>query len=177
MNLNNLRLIYVYTPLLCLLSSLLVSMWITYRKDICRIHFYFIRIQFLCCSLNEYLWRLMFQQIQAQTIIVIHPGSMYLRMGRASDLKPITLLHAIARRRLSNGTKYKDSFLPLTVTLVSTRVNVRQDLVLMFLSVVIFGRQRSWRKRWKSLGCRCRIHFNPVCSPMEAEDMLHRHNK
>jgi len=67
----------------------------------------------------------MFQQIQAQTIIVIHPGSMYLRMGRASDLKPITLLHAVARRRLSNGTKYMDSLLPSTVTLVSIKMNLQ----------------------------------------------------
>lgn len=59
------------------------------------------------------------QQIQAQTIIVIHPGSMYLRMGRASDLKPVTLLHAVARRCLSGGIKYKDSFLPPAVILVS----------------------------------------------------------
>jgi actin-related protein 8 len=59
------------------------------------------------------------QQIQAQTIIVIHPGSMYLRMGRASDLKPVTLLHAVARKRLPNGTKYKDHFLPPAVTLVN----------------------------------------------------------
>lgn len=59
------------------------------------------------------------QQIQAQTIIVIHPGSMYLRMGRASDLKPVTLLHAVARRRLPSGIKYKDSFLPPAVILVS----------------------------------------------------------
>jgi len=50
---------------------------------------------------------------------------MYLRMGRACDLKPITLLHAIARRRLPNGATYKDSLLPPTVTLVSTGINVQ----------------------------------------------------
>ncbi|KYN11816.1 Actin-related protein 8 [Trachymyrmex cornetzi] len=68
-----------------------------------------------------------FQQIQAQTIIVIHPGSMYLRMGRASDLKPITLLHAIARRRLPNGVKYKDSLLPPTVTLTKELTQAMEE--------------------------------------------------
>lgn len=65
---------------------------------------------------------------------------MYLRMGRASDLKPITLLHAVARRRLLNGTKYKDNLLPSSVTLVSKRLI---EHIIMFLSVIVFDRQRS----------------------------------
>ncbi|KAK0076012.1 hypothetical protein PV325_006017 [Microctonus aethiopoides] len=53
------------------------------------------------------------QQIQAQTVIIIHPGSQNLRMGRASDLNPITILNAIARKRkLPNGIAYRDAFLP-----------------------------------------------------------------
>jgi len=38
-------------------------------------------------------------QIQPQTIIVIQPGSVNLRIGRASDAFPITVPHCIARRR------------------------------------------------------------------------------
>ncbi|XP_076756676.1 actin-related protein 8 isoform X1 [Xylocopa sonorina] len=56
------------------------------------------------------------EQIQAQTIVIIHPGSMYLRMGRASDLNPCTILNAIARRRLAGGLEYKDSLLPPAVS-------------------------------------------------------------
>ncbi|EZA55915.1 hypothetical protein DMN91_010634 [Ooceraea biroi] len=67
------------------------------------------------------------EQIQAQTIIVIHPGSMYLRMGRASDLKPVTLLHAVARRRLPSGTRYKDSFLPPAVTLTKELTQAMEE--------------------------------------------------
>lgn len=60
------------------------------------------------------------EQIQAQTISsIIHPGSIYFYMRRASDLKPITLLHAMARTYLPNGIKYKDNFLPLYVILTS----------------------------------------------------------
>lgn len=55
------------------------------------------------------------QQIQAQTIIVIHPGSLYLRIGRASDLNPHTLLHVVARRRLPSGAVHHDTFLPQQV--------------------------------------------------------------
>uniref|UniRef100_A0A6P7FJ58 Actin-related protein 8 n=1 Tax=Diabrotica virgifera virgifera TaxID=50390 RepID=A0A6P7FJ58_DIAVI len=49
--------------------------------------------------------------VHSKSIIVIHPGSFNLRIGRASDLNPVTTLHAIARRRLPSGFIYKDSFL------------------------------------------------------------------
>lgn len=67
-----------------------------------------------------------FQQIQAQTVIIIHPGSQNLRMGRASDLNPCTILNAIARRRKVGGTEYHDSSLP------SLAPRVRQNLVSSF---------------------------------------------
>jgi len=67
---------------------------------------------------------------------------MYLRMGRASDLKPVTLLHAVARRRLPSGIKYKDSFLPSAVILVSiNKYEVYSKKVL--LSTFVFYRQKS----------------------------------
>ncbi|KAL1128958.1 hypothetical protein AAG570_013492 [Ranatra chinensis] len=53
--------------------------------------------------------------MQAQSIIVIHPGSLYLRIGRASDLNPHTELHAIARRRLVPGAIHRDTILPPVV--------------------------------------------------------------
>ncbi|XP_055533303.1 actin-related protein 8 [Wyeomyia smithii] len=52
------------------------------------------------------------EHLQAQNIIVIHPGSLYLRMGRASDVNPCRIIHAIARRRKPNGRVYRDSLLP-----------------------------------------------------------------
>ncbi|XP_050067161.1 actin-related protein 8 [Anopheles maculipalpis] len=53
--------------------------------------------------------------IQAQNIIVIHPGSHYLRIGRASDVNPVRILHAIARRRKSGGDVHRDGVLPPVV--------------------------------------------------------------
>uniref|UniRef100_A0A1B0FKW0 Uncharacterized protein n=1 Tax=Glossina morsitans morsitans TaxID=37546 RepID=A0A1B0FKW0_GLOMM len=55
--------------------------------------------------------------MQAQKIIVIHPGSLYLRIGRASDLNPTTILHAIGKRRRKNLKSnedfiYSDNLLP-----------------------------------------------------------------
>uniref|UniRef100_A0A1A9VSH4 Uncharacterized protein n=1 Tax=Glossina austeni TaxID=7395 RepID=A0A1A9VSH4_GLOAU len=55
--------------------------------------------------------------MQAQKIIVIHPGSLYLRIGRASDLNPTTILHAIGKRRRKNLKNnenfiYSDYLLP-----------------------------------------------------------------
>ncbi|XP_055716979.1 actin-related protein 8 [Phlebotomus papatasi] len=52
------------------------------------------------------------EQIQAQMIIVIHPGSLNLRMGRASDLNPHRTLHAVARRRKPGGQVHHDTILP-----------------------------------------------------------------
>lgn len=48
-------------------------------------------------------------------IIIIHPGSLNLRIGRASDLNPHRILNAIARRRKPGGVVHRDPFLPLAV--------------------------------------------------------------
>lgn len=52
--------------------------------------------------------------MQAQRIIIIHPGSLYVRIGRASDLNPITLLHAVAyrKRESTSAQGHRDALLP-----------------------------------------------------------------
>lgn len=40
---------------------------------------------------------------------------MNLRIGRASDLNPYCMLHAIARRRKPGGLSYRDPVLPPTI--------------------------------------------------------------
>lgn len=47
-------------------------------------------------------------------IVIIHPGSLYLRIGKASDLNPENILNCIARKRKSNDPKHihMDSLLP-----------------------------------------------------------------
>lgn len=56
----------------------------------------------LCC----------FQQIQSNFIVVIHPGSTTLRLGRATDTLPAGIPHVIARRHKQQGqAAYRDSWL------------------------------------------------------------------
>ena len=43
--------------------------------------------------------------IDLSSTIIIHPGSKYLRIGRASDITPRTLLHAVARKRTKAALK------------------------------------------------------------------------
>lgn len=55
-------------------------------------------------------------------IIIIHPGSLNLRMGRASDVNPVRILNAIARRRKPLGKVYRDTILPGTVIKVQNTI-------------------------------------------------------
>ncbi|XP_022914944.1 actin-related protein 8 [Onthophagus taurus] len=74
------------------------------------------------------------EHCHASSIIVIHPGSLNLRIGRASDLHPLVTLHSIARRCYPNGQRYQDSFLPQrsdtysTPELEETRLSVSHTL-------------------------------------------------
>ncbi|CRK92971.1 CLUMA_CG006564, isoform A [Clunio marinus] len=47
-------------------------------------------------------------------IIIIHPGSLYLRIGKASDLNPEMILNCVARKRKGKdpGNIHQDSILP-----------------------------------------------------------------
>lgn len=58
--------------------------------------------------------------MQSQSIIIIHPGSQNLRIGRASDVSPVLILHAVARKRHWNGIPHEDQLLPPSVLPVST---------------------------------------------------------
>lgn len=56
-------------------------------------------------------------------IIVIHPGSLNLRIGRASDLNPHRILHAIARKRKPGGKIHRDWILPPCLEKVKIQKN------------------------------------------------------
>ncbi|XP_061622169.1 actin-related protein 8 isoform X3 [Phyllopteryx taeniolatus] len=50
------------------------------------------------------------EQIQSNFVIVIHPGSRTLRVGRATDNLPLTVPHVIARRHKQSGQpRYEDA--------------------------------------------------------------------
>ena len=44
-------------------------------------------------------------------VVVIQPGSLYLRIGAGCDSSPVKVLHAIARRRREGGRPYHDPLL------------------------------------------------------------------
>uniref|UniRef100_A0A3Q3AGW9 Actin related protein 8 n=1 Tax=Kryptolebias marmoratus TaxID=37003 RepID=A0A3Q3AGW9_KRYMA len=52
------------------------------------------------------------EQIQSNFIIVVHPGSRTLRIGRATDTLPVTVPHVIARRHKQSGQpRFEDAWL------------------------------------------------------------------
>ncbi len=54
------------------------------------------------------------------TIVVIHPGSYWLRVGRATDTLPVTIPHVIARRhKTEHQQKHEDKLLNRQGTSVS----------------------------------------------------------
>lgn len=78
--------------------------------------------------------------------IIIHPGSLYLRIGKANDLNPEMILNCVARKRKSKGAVYQDSILPdatktkeLNQELEDARLNVSHTLQNCLLSS---GRKR-----------------------------------
>lgn len=56
-----------------------------------------------------------YQQLPSNRIIILHPGSLNVRIGRASDLVPVKQLHCIARKRRPGGKIYRDPFVPPSV--------------------------------------------------------------
>lgn len=118
-----------------------------------------------------------FQQIQAQQIIVIHPGSLNLRIGRASDLNPHRLLHAVARRRKPNGAVYADPFLPPSVEKVCVRMHLNFMTIFRERALAHHLRARNYYKNSKNHVYKCRTHYNHACSRMAIDAMQHHRNK
>ena len=68
-------------------------------------------------------------QPASDRILVIEPGSYFLRIGRATDVNPAVLPHVIARRRKPGGQTYQDTVLPPDVKLVRFGIRVFMDVV------------------------------------------------
>lgn len=79
--------------------------------------------------------------------MIIHPGSLYLRIGRASDLNPYRILHVIARRRRTGGKFYRDSILPLPVEKNKDMLNEMEECRLSISHTLQSCLQSDGRKR------------------------------
>ena len=62
-------------------------------------------------------------------VIILQPGSLYLRLGRGTDLSPVKVIHCIARRRRDNrgGECHQDSLLPEQAKLDSRAWKTLED--------------------------------------------------
>lgn len=83
------------------------------------------------------------EQIQSNFVIVIHPGSRLLRIGRATDNLPVTIPHVIARRHKQNPqTSYEDSWL-LRDGLNKTESNEQRQNGLKMVDQAIWSKKMS----------------------------------
>uniref|UniRef100_A0A671LE27 Actin-related protein 8 n=1 Tax=Sinocyclocheilus anshuiensis TaxID=1608454 RepID=A0A671LE27_9TELE len=83
------------------------------------------------------------EQIQANFIVVIHPGSKSLRMGRATDTLPITIPQVIAHRHKQPGQRrYEDQCL-LREGLNSADSNEQRQNGLKMVDQVIWSKKMS----------------------------------
>ncbi|KAL7305926.1 hypothetical protein TKK_0001402 [Trichogramma kaykai] len=88
------------------------------------------------------------EQIPAQSIIIIHPGSKNLRIGKASDLNPKVILNAVARKRKPNGMVYKDSFLPPMVPRSKDLTQIMEESRLQVSHTLQSSLQSDGRRRY-----------------------------
>lgn len=90
---------------------------LTRRVEAAQVSTYFDYIIYYLCCAWHCLYRLslfvyILQQIQSNFVVVIHPGSRTLRIGRATDTLPLTIPHVIARRHKQSGQpRYEDAWL------------------------------------------------------------------
>uniref|UniRef100_A0A8C3AQL3 Actin related protein 8 n=1 Tax=Cyclopterus lumpus TaxID=8103 RepID=A0A8C3AQL3_CYCLU len=83
------------------------------------------------------------EQIQSNFIVVIHPGSRTLRIGRATDNLPVTLPHVIARRHKQTGQpRYEDAWL-LRDGLNKTESNDQRQNGLKMVDQAIWSKKMS----------------------------------
>ncbi|XP_061913892.1 actin-related protein 8 isoform X2 [Entelurus aequoreus] len=83
------------------------------------------------------------EQIQSNFIIVIHPGSRTLRIGRATDNLPVAVPHVIARRHKQSGQpRYEDAWL-LREGLNKAESNEQRQNGLKMVEQAIWSRKMS----------------------------------
>ncbi|KAK2706200.1 hypothetical protein QYM36_016288, partial [Artemia franciscana] len=69
-------------------------------------------------------------------IIVIHPGSKYLRIGRVSDLKPYAMLQAVARLRSPDAQRHEDTLLVPDVRVTKHLLSEVEDCCIEICSLL-----------------------------------------
>lgn len=82
-------------------------------------------------------------------IIIIHPGSLYLRLGKANDLNPELILNCVARRRKTKDSPvYADTLLPACVPKTSELTTELDESRLSVSHMLQSQLQSDGRKRY-----------------------------
>ncbi|XP_071810332.1 actin-related protein 8-like [Asterias amurensis] len=93
----------------------------------------------------------MVEPIQWATVVVIHPGSYWLRIGRAADATPVTIPHLIARRKKDPSQPlYEDSIL-IRDGIFHPNSETQQEQTLKMVEQAIWSRKTSQGQRRQSV--------------------------
>lgn len=99
-------------------------------------------------------------------IIIFHPGSLYLRIGKANDLNPEMILNCVARKRKSKDSPaYSDSLLPETDFVKTKELSAELDESRLSVSHMLQSQlQSDGRKRYGTPSAQLSV-FNKRSSP------------
>lgn len=85
----------------------------------------------------------------SEEIVIIHPGSLYLRLGKANDLNPELILNCVARRRKTKDSPaYSDTILPRSVSKTSELTTELDESRLSVSHMLQSQLQSDGRKRY-----------------------------
>eukprot|EP00092_Neocalanus_flemingeri_P004040 GFUD01004349.1.p1 GENE.GFUD01004349.1~~GFUD01004349.1.p1 ORF type:complete len:538 (+),score=120.50 GFUD01004349.1:322-1935(+) len=101
-------------------------------------------------------------------VVIIHPGSLYLRIGKGSDASPVKIIHAIARRRKSEGVAHQDTLLIPQAKLGTVSWNTLDDARLQVFQALSKVIRRDGTKREPPSSARV-LELNSTIQPEKIE--------
>lgn len=81
-------------------------------------------------------------------IIIIHPGSCNLRIGRAGDTNPVTITHAVAIKRSPGGKVHRDKLLPACVPKTNNLIKELEESRLQISHILQSSQQSNGNRRY-----------------------------
>lgn len=106
--------------------------------------------------------------MMSANVVIIHPGSLYLRIGKGSDNSPTKIVHAIARRRKSEGVAFQDPLLIQQTKLDTVSWNTLDDARLQVFQALAKVIRRDGTKREPPASARV-LELNSTIQPEKIE--------
>jgi len=107
-------------------------------------------------------------EMMSANVVIIHPGSLYLRIGKGSDTSPTKVIHAIARRRKAEGVACQDSLLIPQAKLDTISWNTLDDARLQVFQALSKVIRRDGTKREPPASARV-LELNSTIQPERIE--------